>query len=74
MFENILYSGMPFYLRNIAYAMPLTYAIESLRSIFSRGWGVEKTDVYAGVLISIAWILTLLILCLIVIRVRKYAS
>ncbi|EFX70380.1 ABC protein, subfamily ABCH [Daphnia pulex] len=66
--------GMPFYLRNIAYAMPLTYAIESLRSIFSRGWGVEKTDVYAGILISIAWILTLLILCLIVIRVRKYAS
>ncbi|KZS17644.1 ABC protein, subfamily ABCH [Daphnia magna] len=66
--------GMPFYFRSIAYAMPLTYAIESLRSIFTRGWGIERLDVYAGILISIAWIFALLIMCLIVIRVRKYAS
>jgi ABC-type multidrug transport system permease subunit len=66
--------GMPFYFRSIAYSMPLTYAIESLRSIFSRGWGIERLDVYAGILISIAWIVALLTMCLIIIRVRKYAS
>ncbi|XP_032783939.2 LOW QUALITY PROTEIN: ABC transporter G family member 20 [Daphnia magna] len=66
--------GMPFYLRSIAYSMPLTYAIESLRSIFSRGWGVERPDVFAGIFISMTWILILLVLCMIVIRVRKYAS
>jgi ABC-type multidrug transport system permease subunit len=63
---------MPFYLRNIAYSMPVTYAIESLRSIFARGWGIEQPDVYAGVLISIAWIISLLVFCLIVVRSRKY--
>lgn len=66
--------GMPFYFRSIAYSMPLTYAIESLRSIFSRGWGVERPDVYAGILISITWIFVLLAMCLIVIRIRKYSS
>ncbi|XP_046459302.1 ABC transporter G family member 20-like isoform X2 [Daphnia pulex] len=66
--------GMPFYLRNIAYSMPVTYAIESLRSIFARGWGIERPDVYAGILISIAWIISLLVLCLVIIRSRKYTS
>ncbi|KAI9558718.1 ABC protein [Daphnia sinensis] len=65
--------GMPPYLRNIAYSMPLTYAIESLRCVFARGWGIDRRDVYVGILISMAWILGLLILCLVVIRVRKYA-
>ncbi|KZS17646.1 ABC protein, subfamily ABCH [Daphnia magna] len=66
--------GMPYYLRYIAYSMPVTYAIESLRSIFSRGWGIEEVDVYAGILISIAWIFVLLILSLIVVRTRKYSN
>ncbi|KAI9558715.1 ABC protein [Daphnia sinensis] len=66
--------GMPYYLRYIAYSLPVTYAIESLRSIFSRGWGIEELDVYAGILISIAWIFALLILSLIVVRTRKYSN
>ncbi|KAI9558878.1 ABC protein [Daphnia sinensis] len=66
--------GMPLYLRKIAYIMPLTYAIESVRCIFSRGWGIEQSSVYAGVLVSFAWIFVFLALCLIVARVRKFAS
>ncbi|EFX70382.1 ABC protein, subfamily ABCH [Daphnia pulex] len=65
--------GMPPYLRKIAYSMPLTYAIEALRCVFARGWGIERPDVYLGIIISVAWILALLILCLIVLRIRKYA-
>uniref|UniRef100_A0A0N8DDQ0 ABC transporter G family member n=1 Tax=Daphnia magna TaxID=35525 RepID=A0A0N8DDQ0_9CRUS len=66
--------GMPLYLRKVAYVMPLTYAIESVRCIFSRGWGVEKSNVYAGILVSFAWIFAFLALCLIVARIRKFAS
>ena len=66
--------GMPFYLRTISYSMPMTYPIESLRCIFSKGWGVNEFDVYAGIVISTIWILGLIILCLIVTRFRKYSS
>lgn len=66
--------GMPFYLRNIAYSMPMTYAVESLRCIFTRGWGVEHLDVAAGILISLGWIIGLLVLSLVVVRFRKYTS
>lgn len=66
--------GMPFYLRAISYSMPMTYPIESLRCIFSKGWGVNEFDVYAGIVISTIWIFGLIILCLIVTRFRKYSS
>ncbi|XP_057380012.1 ABC transporter G family member 20-like [Daphnia carinata] len=66
--------GMPFYLRNIAYSMPMTYAVESLRCIFTRGWGVEHLDVAAGILISFAWIFGLLIVSIVIVRFRKYTS
>ena len=52
---------MPFYLQKISYGMPMTYAIESLRCIFSKGWGVDEFDVYAGIFTSIIWIFGLLI-------------
>ncbi|XP_046651597.1 ABC transporter G family member 20-like [Daphnia pulicaria] len=66
--------GMSFYLRYIAYCSPMAYAIKSLRCVFTRGWGIEQTDVYAGILISIAWIISLLSLCLIVLHARKNSS
>ncbi|KAK4007658.1 hypothetical protein OUZ56_012811 [Daphnia magna] len=66
--------GMSFYLRFVAYSMPMTYAIESLRCVFTRGWGIEQPDVYVGIIISVAWILALLAMCVIVLRARKYAS
>ena len=66
--------GMSFYLRYFSYCSPMTYAVESLRCVFTRGWGIEQTDVYAGILISIAWIVALLSLCLIVLQKRKNSN
>ncbi|EFX84768.1 ABC protein, subfamily ABCH [Daphnia pulex] len=63
--------GMPVYLRYFCFLMPQTYAIESLRNIFSRGWGIERPEVYGGVLISFGWIFALLGLSLVIGRIRK---
>lgn len=66
--------GMPVYLRYVSYVLPQTYAVESLRNIFARGWGMEREEVYWGVIISFAWILGLISLSLFIIRVRKYTG
>merc|ERR1712071_268738 len=66
--------GMPVYLRYVSYFLPQTYAVESLRNIFARGWGFEREEVYFGVITSFAWICALISLSLIVIRVRKYTG
>nr|QST15012.1 ABCH-like protein [Diaphanosoma celebensis] len=66
--------GMPIYLRYVSYFLPQTYAIESLRNIFARAWGMDRPEVYWGVVISFGWIIALLSLSLIVIRVRKYTG
>lgn len=62
------------YLRYLSYSLPQTYAIEALRSIFARGWGVELPYVYTGILISSAWILALLIMSVAVVRIRKHTG
>ena len=66
--------GMPVYLRYVSYFLPQTYAVESLRNIFGRGWGIERPEVYWGILISCAWIFALLAFSLIVVRIRKYTG
>lgn len=66
--------GMPVFLRKIVYCLPQTYAIESLRSVFARGWGIEKPEVYIGILITCGWIAAFIILSLVVLRVRKYTG
>jgi ABC-type multidrug transport system permease subunit len=66
--------GMPVYLRYISYFLPQTYAIESLRNIFSRAWGMDRPEVYLGVATTFGWIIALLALSIIVIRVRKYTG
>lgn len=66
--------GLHYYLRSAVYFLPSTSAIEALRSIMTRGWGLEKAAVYGGFLVSFAWICGLLILCLIVMRFYKNSS
>ena len=66
--------GMSSYLRYFSYCLPQTYAIESLRSIFGRGWGLDLPDVYRGILISLAWIFAILALSVVVVRVRKHTG
>ena len=57
--------GMPVYLRYISYVLPQTYAIQSLRNIFARGWGTDKPEVYLAVVTNFGWIIALLALSLI---------
>ncbi len=66
--------GISTYLRYLSYALPQTYAIEALRSIFARGWGIEQPDIYCGILISLAWIFIMLALSVLVVRIRKHTG
>ena len=66
--------GMSVYLRYIAYFLPQTYAVESLRNVFARGWGIERPEVYWGIVISWGWIFAMLAFSLIVVRIRKYTG
>lgn len=61
-------------LRYFSYTTPQTYAIDALRSIFARGWGIEEPDIYWGIAITIAWILGPLAMSVIILRVRKYTG
>lgn len=47
--------SMPFYINWIAYFLPSTLAIESLRSILVRGISITMPIVYHGFLMSILW-------------------
>ena len=78
---NVLFSGYIWpiegitpYLRFLAYAMPQTYAIESLRNIFTRGWGITRPEVYLGFITSLVWILATVSISLMIVRVRKYTG
>lgn len=80
-FPNMLLSGvlwplegMSVYLRYLSRFLPLTHAIDALRCIFARGWGIEKHEVYLGVLVNFGWIIGLLVVCLMIIRIRKYTG
>lgn len=80
-FPNMLLSGvlwplegMSVYLRYLSYFLPMTHAIDSLRSIFARGWGIDKPEVYLGILVNCGWVFGMLIVCLTIIRIRKYTG
>jgi len=66
--------GMPTILRYFSYCLPQTYAVESLRNIFARGWGMTRPEVYLGFIISFGWIFFFLTLSIVVVRVRKYTG
>lgn len=61
-YPNLLLSGtvwptqaMPDVMRYIAYALPQTIPIESLRYILSRGWDITYPEVATGFAVTIAW-------------------
>jgi ABC-type multidrug transport system permease subunit len=66
--------GMNVVLRYFCYLMPQTLAIESLRNIMGRGWGIERPEVFGGILISFGWIFTLFGLSVVIGRIRKYTG
>ena len=42
--------------RYIAYCLPQTFAVESLRGIMLRGWDITYMPVWRGFLVTIIWI------------------
>ena len=64
----------PLILRQMIYFLPQTYAVEAMGSIFTRGWGMERPPVYLAFITTITWVLTFLIMCLVVLRIRKYTG
>jgi ABC-type multidrug transport system permease subunit len=66
--------AMPVFLQYVAYSLPTTYATVSLGNVLSRGWGLERPEVYFGILSTVAWIFGFLIVASIVLRLRKHSS
>jgi len=67
LFPSILLSGVfwpleavPLVLRPISYFIPLTYAVDGLRSVMIRGWGVEGIWLPLAVLVAFAVVMLLL--------------
>ena len=42
--------------RYMAYILPQTFAVEAMRGILLRGWGITYMPVWRGFLVTIAWI------------------
>jgi len=63
--------GMPSYLRIVAKLLPNTLACQAMRDIMLRGWGVEREEVYLGVVSSSIWILIFLTLSWLVVRIKS---
>lgn len=67
LFPSILLSGVfwpleavPLVLRPISYFIPLTYAVDGLRSVMIRGWGVDGIWLPLTVLVAFAVVMLLL--------------
>ncbi|KAB0795144.1 hypothetical protein PPYR_11983 [Photinus pyralis] len=60
-------------LQGVSSIIPLTSAIESLRCIMIKGWGLNRPAVYKGFISLVIWITLLLITSMILMRVRNRA-
>lgn len=58
-------------LRTYSDTLPITRATTTLRSIMSRGWGIEHPDVYNGFVYSSVWTVAILVICLIGVKYKK---
>lgn len=58
-------------LRVVSYVLPLTKSTESLRCILARGWGIETTEVYAGFVATLIWIVVFLTISILLIKFKK---
>ncbi|XP_034255676.1 ABC transporter G family member 23-like [Thrips palmi] len=66
--------GMHSLLRSIGWALPLTQATTSLRSIMGRGWSIDQPAVYLGFVSTAVWIAIFVSITLITLRVQKRIS
>ena len=63
--------SMPFYINWVAYFLPSTLAIQSLRSILVRGISITVPIVYNGFLVSIAWSVSMIVGAALIFRFRE---
>ncbi|XP_022905337.1 ABC transporter G family member 20-like [Onthophagus taurus] len=63
--------GQPTVLRFISKCLPFTVAIESLRNVMRKGWGVVNLDVLNGIGISLAWIVGLSIISILLVKRKR---
>ena len=63
--------GMPTYLQTIASLLPNTKACQAMRDIMLRGWGVDREEVYLGIVSSSVWILVFLSLSLVIVKFKS---
>ncbi|EFA10297.1 ABC transporter G family member 20 [Tribolium castaneum] len=55
----------------ISYVLPLTKSTESLRCILARGWGIGTTEVYAGFVSTLIWIVVFLTISILLLKFKK---
>ncbi|ODM96686.1 ABC transporter G family member 20 [Orchesella cincta] len=63
--------GIPKFLQYIAYLVPCNMACESMRSLATRGWGIDHPHVWPGFVSTIGWILLYWILTILVHKTVK---
>ncbi|XP_058467891.1 ABC transporter G family member 20 [Malaya genurostris] len=63
--------AMPQYLQYLAYCFPFTIPSMAVRNVLSKGWSITNSKVYMGYGAVGIWIVSLLLLCLIGLRVKK---
>ncbi|MBN1390377.1 MAG: ABC transporter permease [Candidatus Thermoplasmatota archaeon] len=61
--------AIPEWLRPVSYIVPVTYAVEGLRSVLLRGWGL--TDIWFDILILVLFALVFLSGAVISLKMRK---
>ena len=54
--------AMPWGMKQVAYCLPQTLAVESMRGMMARGWGINHYWVYLGFGVTASW--TVIMLCL----------
>lgn len=60
----------PFWLQKISSLLPLTQPVDALRSIMSKGWGINYYQVYIAFLSSSIWFMIFLSLCFIFVKIK----
>uniref|UniRef100_A0A182QE61 Uncharacterized protein n=1 Tax=Anopheles farauti TaxID=69004 RepID=A0A182QE61_9DIPT len=63
--------GMPQYLQYVAYCFPFTIPSIAVRNVLTKGWSITNSQVYMGYGAVGVWILSLLLLCLLGLKIKK---
>ncbi|XP_053672048.1 ABC transporter G family member 20 [Anopheles nili] len=63
--------GMPQYLQYIAYCFPFTIPSIAVRNVLTKGWSITNSQVYMGYGAVGVWIISLLLLCLLGLKIKK---